>query len=249
MKLPRLRVNIEKRLANFNLCVQIEVGAEILVLFGPSGAGKTQTLNAIAGLMTPDAGEITLDGAVFFRASSEARDVQTFNLPARKRRVGYVFQQYALFPHLTALENVSYALWRQPNARSRAEALLERMRLAELANRYPRELSGGQQQRVAIARALAMEPRVLLMDEPFSALDSEIRRQLHQDLLKLQADAELIVIYVTHNVEDAFTVGHRLAVVRDGRIERIGAPGDVYPHPAKPLVMEMLRMPNEFRTR
>lgn len=249
MKTPRLKVNIEKRLATFNLCVQIEVGAEILVLFGPSGAGKTQTLNAIAGLVTPDAGEISLDGAVFFRASREARDVPMFNLPARKRRVGYVFQQYALFPHLTALENVSYALWRQPHARERAEALLERMRLAELANRYPHELSGGQQQRVAIARALAMEPRVLLMDEPFSALDSEIRRQLHQDLLKLQAEAELIVIYVTHNLEDAFTVGHRLAVVRNGRIERIGEPGDVFPHRTNPLVMEVLRMPKEFRTR
>jgi molybdate transport system ATP-binding protein len=232
LKPLRLKVNIEKRLATFNLSVQIEVGAEILVLFGPSGAGKTQTLNAIAGLMTPDAGEITLDGTVFFRSSG-------VNLPARKRHVGYVFQQYALFPHLTALENVSYALWRQPQARERADALLERMRLTELANRYPHELSGGQQQRVAIARALAMEPRVLLMDEPFSALDSEIRKQLHADLLKLQAEAELIVIYVTHNLEDAFTVGHRLAVVRNGRIEQIGAPRDVYPQTTNPLVMEV----------
>jgi len=233
----RLKVNIEKRLATFNLSVQMEVGAEILVLFGPSGAGKTQTLNAIAGLMTPDAGEITLDGTVFFR-SSVARS-PTLNLPARKRHVGYVFQQYALFPHLSALENVAYAVWRQPRARERAEALLERMRLVELANRYPHELSGGQQQRVAIARALAMEPRVLLLDEPFSALDSEIRKQLHQDLLRLQAEAELIVIYVTHNLEDAFTVGHRLAVVRNGRIEQIGKPRDVHPHPTNPLVMEV----------
>jgi molybdate transport system ATP-binding protein len=248
MKAPRLKVNIEKRLATFDLCIQIEVHAEILVLFGPSGAGKTQTLNAIAGLMTPDAGEITLDGAVFFRASCNGK-AQTLNLPARKRRVGYVFQQYALFPHLTALENVSYALWRQAHARERAEALLERMRLAELGNRYPHELSGGQQQRVAIARALAMEPRVLLMDEPFSALDSEIRKQLHQDLLKLQAEAELIIIYVTHNLEDAFTVGHRLAVVRDGRIDRIGKPGDVYPHPTNSLVMEVIHMPPEFQKR
>ena len=221
MKPPSLKVNIEKRLASFNLSVQIEVGAEILVLFGPSGAGKTQTLNAIAGLMTPDAGEITLDGTVFFRSPETAGKQPSINLPARKRRVGYVFQQYALFPHLSALDNVSYALWRQPRARQRAEALLDRMRLAELANRYPHELSGGQQQRVAIARALAMEPRVLLLDEPFSALDSEIRTQLHQDLLRLQAEAELIVLYVTHNLEDAYTVGHRLAVVRNGRIERL----------------------------
>lgn len=221
MKPPSLKVNIEKRLASFNLSVQIEVGAEILVLFGPSGAGKTQTLNAIAGLTTPDAGEITLDGTVFFRSPETAGKQPSINLPARKRRVGYVFQQYALFPHLSALDNVSYALWRQPRARQRAEALLDRMRLAELANRYPHELSGGQQQRVAIARALAMEPRVLLLDEPFSALDSEIRTQLHQDLLRLQAEAELIVLYVTHNLEDAYTVGHRLAVVRNGRIERL----------------------------
>src|SRR5215216_389151 len=234
----RLKVNIEKRLATFNLSVQLEVGAEILVLFGPSGAGKTQTLNAIAGLMTPDAGEITLDGTVFFR-SSVARS-PTLNLPARKRHVGYVFQQYALFPHFSALENVASALWRQPRARERAEALLERMRLVELANRYPHELSGGQQQRVAIARALAMEPRVLLLDEPFSALDSEIRKRLHDDLLRLQAEAELIVIYVTHNLEDAFTVGHRMAVVRNGTIERTGAPRDIYPQTNPPLVMEAL---------
>lgn len=240
---PRLSVNIQKRLANFNLDVQLEVSAEILVLFGPSGAGKTQTLNAIAGLVTPDAGKITLDGSVFFR---QIGDEETLNLPARRRRVGYVFQQYALFPHLTALENVSYALWRQPHARARAHALLERMQLAELANRYPHELSGGQQQRVAIGRALAMNPRVLLMDEPFSALDSEIRRQLHQDLLKLQAEAELIVIYVTHNIEDAFTVGHRLAVVREGRIERIGAPADIYQNPTEPLLSEGLVRLNEL---
>src|SRR5215213_5083699 len=239
MKPQRLKVNFDKRLAGSNLSMQIEVGAEILVLFGPSGAGKTQTLNAIAGLMTHDTGEITLDGVVFFRANEAPGKTPAVNLPARKRRVGYVFQQYALFPHLSALENVAYALWRQPRARERAEALLERMRLVELANRYPHELSGGQQQRVAIARALAMEPRVLLLDEPFSALDSEIRKQLHQDLLRLQAEAELIVIYVTHNLEDAFTVGHRLAVVRNGRIEQIGKPRDVHPHPTNPLVMEV----------
>jgi len=238
MKPLRLKVNIEKRLDTFNLSVQIEVGAEILVLFGPSGAGKTQTLNAIAGLMTPDAGEITLDGTVFFRSS--ANKGAAINLPTRKRHVGYVFQQYALFPHLSALENVAYALWRQPHARERAGELLERMHLIDLAHRYPHELSGGQQQRVAIARALAMEPRVLLLDEPFSALDSEIRRRLHEDLLRLQAEAELIVIYVTHNLEDAFTVGHRMAVVRNGAIERTGAPRDIYPQTNTPLLMEAL---------
>src|SRR5687767_4167739 len=243
MKASRLKVNIEKRLANFNLCVQIEVGAEILVLFGPSGGGKTQTLNAIAGLVTPDAGEITLDGAVFFRASDETRDAHAVNLPARKRRVGYVFQQYALFPHLTALENVAYALWRQPGARERAEALLERMHLAQWSNRYPHELSGGQQQRVAIARALAMKPRVLLMDEPFSALDGPTRGRLHQDLVALQQEESLIVVYVTHNLADAFAVGHRLAIMREGRIEQAGVPEDVRRNPANPLVLAALGLP------
>ncbi|MFN2452705.1 MAG: ABC transporter ATP-binding protein [Pyrinomonadaceae bacterium] len=243
MNTPRLKVNIEKRLATFNLSVQMEVGAEILVLFGPSGSGKTQTLNAIAGLVTPDAGEITLDGEVFFRKSDGARDHRAFNLPARERRVGYIFQQYALFPHLTALENVAFALWRQHSSASeRAQELLKRMRLAELATRYPHELSGGQQQRVAIARALAMNPRVLLMDEPFSALDSVMRKQLHQDMVELQQEEQLIVIYVTHNLTDAFAIGHRLAIVREGRIEQIGAPQDVYRYPASPVVMELLEV-------
>ena len=240
MEAASLKINIEKRLATFKLCVQLEVGAEILVLFGPSGAGKTQTLNAIAGLMTPDSGEITLGGAGFFRA---AHNGHALNLPPRKRRVGYVFQQYALFPHLTALENVAYALWRQPSARERAQGLLERMRLGQLTNRYPHELSGGQQQRVAIARALAMEPRVLLMDEPFSALDSPTRQRLHQDLITLQQETRLIVIYVTHNLADAFAVGHRLAIVCEGRIEQVGAPEDVRRHPANPLVLDALGIP------
>jgi molybdate transport system ATP-binding protein len=240
MEAPRLRIDISKQLATFNLRVQMEVGAEILVLFGPSGAGKTQTLNAIAGLTTPDAGEIVLGDSTFFSAAHKG---DGFNLPPRKRRVGYVFQQYALFPHLTALENVAYALWRQPSARERAQALLERMHLAQLSNRYPHELSGGQQQRVAIARALAMKPRVLLMDEPFSALDSPTRQRLHQDLITLQQEERLIVIYVTHNLADAFAVGHRLAIMREGRIEQVGVPEDVRRNPANPLVLAALGIP------
>ena len=237
MEAPSLRIDFEKRLAAFNLRVRLEVGAEILVLFGPSGAGKTQTLNAVAGLTTPDAGEILLGDTPFFRSGDNGN---ASNLAPRHRRVGYVFQQYALFPHLTAVENVAYALWRQPGARERAEGLLERMHLAQLSNRYPHELSGGQQQRVAIARALAMKPRVLLMDEPFSALDSPTRRRLHQDLVELQQEERLIVIYVTHNLADAFAVGHRLAIMRDGRIEQVGVPEDVRRNPANPLVLAAL---------
>jgi molybdate transport system ATP-binding protein len=237
MEAPGLRIDFEKRLATFSLRVRLEVGAEILVLFGPSGAGKTQTLNAIAGLTTPDSGEIVSGVDVFFRSGQNGH---AFNLPPRKRRVGYVFQQYALFPHLTALENVAYALWRQPGAHGRAEALLARMHLGQLSGRYPHELSGGQQQRVAIARALAMKPRVLLLDEPFSALDSPTRQRLHQDLLTLQQEERLIVVYVTHNLADAFAVGHRLAVMRDGSVEQVGVPADVRRNPANPLVLAAL---------
>jgi len=234
---PGLIVNIRKRLAAFDLNVRLEAGAEILVLFGPSGAGKTQTLDAIAGLTTPDSGEITLDGATFFQGSGGK---PTINLPARQRRVGYVFQSYALFPHLTALENVGYSLWRQPQQRQRALALLERMGLERLAERYPHELSGGQQQRVAIARALAMEGHALLLDEPFSALDNPTRKLLHRDLLALQRETNLVVIYVTHSLDDAIAVGDRLAVMREGRIEQIGALEEVLRRPVNQAVAEAL---------
>jgi len=246
MQAPRLTVNIQKEFPAFDLQVELSAGTEILVLFGPSGAGKTQTLNSIAGLSTPDSGEIALDGQAFFRAMTGSARL---NVPARDRRVGYVFQQYALFPHLTALENVAYPLWRKSNARQRALDLLDRMRLRDHANRYPLELSGGEQQRVAIARALAAEPRVLLLDEPFSALDAAIRERLHDDLRTVHTENELVVIYVTHNLDDALSVGHRLAVVLNGRVKQIGNTEDVYLSPASAAVMEVLGIRNRFTAR
>jgi molybdate transport system ATP-binding protein len=243
MESSRLNVKIKKRLGAFDLDIELRAGTEILVLFGPSGAGKTQTLNAIAGLATPDWGEITLDGEAFFLKKPGTAPTNT---PARDRRVGYVFQQYALFPHLTALENVAYSLRRKSNGRARASVLLERMRLTDHAHQYPDELSGGQQQRVAIARALAAEPRVLLLDEPFSALDAAIRERLHEDLRALQREAGLVVVYVTHNLDDALSIGHRLAVVQSGRIEQIGSIEDVYVRPASSAAMEVLGIPNRI---
>lgn len=272
----RLKVDIEKHLEGFHLQARLEVGTEVMVLFGPSGAGKTTTMNAIAGLLTPDGGEISLDGRVLFRRHRPGTAV---NVPARGRRIGYVFQGYALFPHMTALENVAYPLryvrhcmadetLSRPTGRrsppgdgagagwhvgkgviSRAEELLERMHLAHLADRYPHELSGGQQQRVAIARALAADPQVLLLDEPFSALDASMRERLQIDLADLQAELGLAVIYVTHRLEDAFAMGHRLAVISQGRVEQVGPIAEVFRQPANASVAEIMGIRNLFRAR
>jgi molybdate transport system ATP-binding protein len=240
----RLAIDIEKRLDPIRLAVRLEAGEEILVLFGPSGAGKTSTLNAVAGLLHPEAGEIRLGQEVLFRRHRPGGPV---HVPARRRGIGYVFQSYALFPHLTAQENVGYALARTPGGRRRTAALLEQMGLAHLAGRYPHELSGGQQQRVAIARALACEPRLLLLDEPFAALDSAVREQLQRDLRRLQAERGLTVLYVTHRLEDAFAVGHRLAVMRDGRVEQAGSLEEVFRRPSNHQVASILGLRNVFR--
>jgi molybdate transport system ATP-binding protein len=243
---PRLRVDVEKEWGDYRLAATLEAGSEVLVLFGPSGAGKTTCLNAIAGLLTPDAGEIVLDGETLFRKD---RPGPHENLPARRRRIGYVFQQYALFPHLTALQNTAYALGRQRDGCQAALKLLERMGIGHLANHYPKELSGGQQQRVAIARALAANPRVLLLDEPFSALDVAMRQRLQGDLAALQAELGLVVLYVTHRIEDALSIGHRLAVIRDGKVEQAGPIDEVFRYPASSEVAEVMGIRNLFRAR
>ncbi|HEX2915829.1 MAG TPA: ABC transporter ATP-binding protein [Chloroflexia bacterium] len=236
-----LYLNIRKRLTTVDLQVHFEADSEIVALFGPSGAGKTQTLNAIAGLMKPDWGEISLEGEIFFRNYPSTKPVM---LPARKRRIGYVFQNYALFPHMTALQNVLYPMRNQPDGQRRARELLERVRLSHVTSQYPAELSGGQQQRVAIARALAAKPKILLMDEPFSALDLPIRKQLHTDLRMLQEETNLLIVYVTHNLEDVFAIGHRLIILNQGQVEQIGTPQEVFQRPANRPVLELLGVPN-----
>ncbi len=243
---PRLKVDIEKRLGDFFLKVRFEMATEVLVLYGPSGSGKSTILNAIAGLNHPDAGKISLDRELFFRRH---RNRRSCHLPPRRRRTGYVFQHYALFPHMTALENVAYPRGANKNRHRHANELLDRMGLDHLAARYPDELSGGQQQRVAIARALAIDPQVLLLDEPFSALDLPLRQRFQRELGQLQQELGLVVIYVTHNLDDAFAMGHRLAVLRDGRIRQIGPVEEVFRHPADHQVAEVMGIRNLFRAR
>ena len=243
MSEQRLKVEVEKRFGDFRLRVDLSMGKEVMVLFGPSGAGKTQTLNAIAGLMTPDRGEIALDGATFFRKGA---GTGTVNIPSRKRRVGYVFQSYALFPHLNAVQNVAYPLQGRGDATDRAMALLRKMHLSHISNHYPRELSGGQQQRVAISRALAASPQILLLDEPFSALDISVKERLQQELRQLQSELDLVVVYVTHNMEDVFAVGDRLAVVHEGAVQQVGPVAEVFRNPASETVLRILGIRNVF---
>ena len=205
---------------------------ELLALLGPSGSGKTTLLRIIAGLDWPDAGEVLFDGE-----SALAHG-------ASERQVGFVFQHYALFRHMTVFENVAFGLRVQPRTvrkseasiRARVKELLDLVQLDWLSNRYPSQLSGGQRQRIALARALAIEPRILLLDEPFGALDAKVRKELRQWLRSLHSEIHVTSIFVTHDQEEALEVANRVVVMDKGRIEQIGTPGEVYDHPASAFV-------------
>jgi len=239
-------LDFRKRIGDFRLEVSLQVGEEVMVLFGPSGAGKSSILHCLAGLMAPDEGRITVDGEVLFEAVG-GRTLR--NLPPQRRRIGYVFQDYALFPHMTVAGNVAYGLRGRGDARERVRAVLETMRLEDMAERYPHQLSGGQQQRVAIARALVMEPRVLMLDEPFSALDTMVRERLQQELVLLRERWHLPILYVTHRLGDAFAMGHRIAVVNEGRIEQVGPKEDILNCPRSRAVARFTGTKNIFDAR
>jgi sulfate transport system ATP-binding protein len=218
---------------------------ELLALLGPSGSGKTSLLRIIAGLERPDAGSVLFDGD-----DATRRD-------AKDRGVGFVFQHYALFRHMTVFENVAFGLRVRPRRQRPADAQIKRrvnellalVQLDFMGDRYPSQLSGGQRQRVALARALAVQPKVLLLDEPFGALDAKVRQELRRWLRRLHADIHLTSVFVTHDQEEALELANRVVVMNEGRIEQDGTPDEVVEHPATPFVVNFLGNVNIFRGR
>lgn len=231
-----LEVTVQKRFDGFRLNVSFAAEHELVVLFGPSGAGKSLTLQAIAGTFSPETGRIVIDGQTVYDST------QQVNLPPQLRHVGYVPQHYALFPHLTARENISFGLVHLPRREQgqRADELIELFDLRGLEHRRPRELSGGQQQRVALARALAVQPRLLLLDEPFAALDVPLRGVLRQELAQVQARWGITMLIVTHDLADAFALGQRVIVYDRGRVIQQGTREEVFFHPATHRVAEFV---------
>jgi molybdate transport system ATP-binding protein len=231
-----LEVTIQKHFDGFHLDVAFAAAHELVVLFGPSGSGKSLTLQAIAGTLHPGAGRILIDGQTVYDSA------QHIDLPPQVRRVGYVPQHYALFPHLTTAENIAFGLrsTSRHERNRRVAELVELFELRGLEHRRPRELSGGQQQRVALARALAVQPRLLLLDEPFAALDALLRGTLRQELVQVQKRWGMTMLFVTHDLADAFTLGQRVIVYDKGRVIQQGTREEVFFHPATPRVAEFI---------
>jgi sulfate transport system ATP-binding protein len=236
--------HVTKRFSGFTALddVSLEVPqGGLLALLGPSGSGKTTLLRIIAGVEVADAGTIL------------AQDENVTHLAPRDRDVGFVFQHYALFRHMTVFENVAFGMCvrgaREPEIRQRVGELLQLVRLTGLEHHHPAELSGGQRQRVALARALAVRPRLLLLDEPFGALDAKVRQELRTWLRKLHDELHVTTIFVTHDQEEAFEVADQVVVMRQGRIEQCGSPQDVFDHPANPFIMDFLGHVNVFHGR
>jgi molybdate transport system ATP-binding protein len=238
-----LDVSLVKRLPGFTLDAAWSAGDGVAVLFGPSGAGKTLTLRCLAGLLRPDAGRIVVDGTVYFDAAAGV------DLPVQRRRVGYVFQGYALFPHLTVAENVGFGLRDRPRAerRARVEEIVARLGLGGLEARRPGELSGGQRQRVALGRALAIDPALLLLDEPLSALDAPLRRVLRDELRALLEGWGVAAVVVTHDFEEAYRLADRVVVYEGGRVIQAAARSELLWQPASEAVARVMAIRNILR--
>ena len=240
--------NVSKNFGSFvalnDVSLDIQSG-ELVALLGPSGCGKTTLLRIIAGLETPDRGSILFGGE------------DTTGVHAGKRQVGFVFQHYALFRHMTVFENVAFGLRvkarterpSEDRIRAKVKELLELVQLDWLGDRYPSQLSGGQRQRIALARALAVEPRVLLLDEPFGALDAKVRKELRRWLRRLHDELNVASVFVTHDQEEALEVADRVVLMNAGIIEQVGTPDEVWNHPASPFVYGFLGDVNLFHGR
>lgn len=240
--------NLQKHFGSFtalnNVSLDFPTG-ELVALLGPSGCGKTTLLRIIAGLETPDAGSVHFHGE------------DATNVHVRERNVGFVFQHYALFRHMTVFDNVAFGLTVRPKEtrpspeaiKKRVHELLELVQLDWLADRYPHQLSGGQRQRIALARALAVEPKVLLLDEPFGALDAKVRKDLRRWLRRLHDELHITSIFVTHDQEEAMEVADKIVVLNKGQIEQIGTPDDIYNNPASPFVYDFIGQVNLFHSR
>jgi len=240
--------NVSKQFGDFRALndVNLDIASgELVALLGPSGCGKTTLLRIIAGLETADTGSILFSGE------------DTTDVHVRERQVGFVFQHYALFRHMTVFENVAFGLRVKPRRERPSDAqikqkvtdLLKLVQLDWLADRYPSQLSGGQRQRIALARALAVEPKVLLLDEPFGALDAKVRKELRRWLRRLHDELHVTSIFVTHDQEEALEVADRVVVINKGKIEQVGSPQEVWDHPASPFVYGFLGDVNLFHGR
>ncbi|MDQ8698094.1 sulfate ABC transporter ATP-binding protein [Hyphomicrobium sp. LHD-15] len=238
--------NISKSFGSFKALNNINLDlppGELIALLGPSGCGKTTLLRIIAGLETADEGSIILSGE------------DASNKHVRERQVGFVFQHYALFRHMTVFENVAFGLRVKPKAhrppekeiRAKVHRLLDLVQLDWLADRFPAQLSGGQRQRIALARALAVEPQVLLLDEPFGALDAKVRKELRRWLRRLHDELHISSVFVTHDQEEALEVSDRIVLMNKGRIEQIGSPREIYNEPATSFAYSFIGTVNEFR--
>ena len=240
--------NLNRRFGATVACDKLDLdipAGELVALLGPSGCGKTTLLRIIAGLETPDSGSVLFHGE-----DATCKDV-------RDRKVGFVFQHYALFGHMSIFENVAFGLRVRPKnvrpgdaeIKRKVMQLLELVQLDFLADRYPHQLSGGQRQRIALARALAVEPKVLLLDEPFGALDAKVRKELRRWLRRLHDEVHVTSVFVTHDQDEAMEVADRVVVMNKGRIEQQGTPDEVYDHPATPFVLQFLGDVNLFHGR
>lgn len=208
-----LKVNLEKNLEHYKLDVSFTVEEELVILFGRSGSGKTTLLNMLAGLLKPEQGEIGLGGRVLYQAGK-------VDLPPQQRNVGYVFQDYALFPHMTVEKNIYYGIKSKqlPISGDHLKRLIDIVGINHLLSKYPGEISGGEKQRVALVRALAYRPDLLLMDEPFSALDEKNRLQCHEEILRLKQEWQIPILLVTHDHDEASKLGDSILYMNDGKI-------------------------------